>query len=142
MRFPRKPRRQPTLNIIPLIDILVVLLIFYIATTVFKKPQPTINIVVPESTTAKTTQSALPSIIYVTTDSKIYLDDVLVDPGMLGDMLKQKLAANPDFKVAMKADTKAPFGVITKVMDAAHVAGITNLQTFMQTDDKSGASGQ
>jgi biopolymer transport protein ExbD len=145
MKFPRKPRRSPTLNIIPLIDILVVLLIFYIATTVFKKPQPTINIVVPDSTTAKTTQETPPSIIYVTNDSKIYLDDVLVDPDMLGDMLKQKLAANPAFKVAMKADTKAPFGIITKVMDAAHVAGISNLQTFMQTDSSSspgGGSGQ
>ena len=143
MRFPRKPRRQPTLNIIPLIDILVVLLIFYIATTVFKKPQPTINIVVPASTTATTTQETPPSIIYVTTDSKIYLDDVLVDPELLGDMLKQKMAANPNFKVAMQADKEAPFGIITKVMDAAHVAGITNLQTFMKTDDKaSGASGK
>jgi biopolymer transport protein ExbD len=47
MQFPRKRRRNPVLNIIPLIDVLVVLLIFYIATTVYKKPQPQINIVVP-----------------------------------------------------------------------------------------------
>jgi biopolymer transport protein ExbD len=141
MIFPRKPRRSPTLNIIPLIDVLVVLLIFYIATTVFKKPQPTINIVVPPSSTATTAKETAPSIIYVTEDSKIYLDDTLVDPDLLGDMLKQKMAANPAFKVAMKADTKAPFGVITKVMDAAHVAGIGNLQTFMQTDKASGDSG-
>jgi biopolymer transport protein ExbD len=138
MQFSRKPRRSPTLNIIPLIDILVVLLIFYIATTVFKKPQPTINIVVPDSTTAKATKETPPSIIYVTADSKIYLDDTLVDPDALGKALKAKLDSNPDFKVAMKADTTAPFGVITKVMDAAHTAGISNLQTFMQTDKASG----
>ena len=35
MQFVRKRRRQPFINIISLIDILVVLLIFYIATTVF-----------------------------------------------------------------------------------------------------------
>jgi biopolymer transport protein ExbD len=141
MQFPRKPRRSPTLNIIPLIDILVVLLIFYIATTVFKKPQPTINIVVPPSSTATATKEPPPSIIYVTADSKIFLDDAPVDSDQLADQLKSKLAANPAFKVAMKADTKAPFGVITKVMDAAHVAGISNLQTFMQTDKDSGDSG-
>lgn len=142
MQFPRKPRRSPTLNIIPLIDVLVVLLIFYIATTVFKKPQPTINIVVPDSTTAKSTKEAPPSIIYVTSDSKIYLDDVLVEPTDLGKLLKDKVDSNPNFKVAMKADTAAPFGVITKVMDAAHIAGISNLQTFMQTDKTGGDSGQ
>ena len=142
MQFPRKARRSPALNIIPLIDVLVVLVIFYIATTVFKKPQPTINIVVPPSETATTTKETPPSIIYVTEDSKIYLDDAPVDPEQLGDLLKGKMAANPDFKVAMKADTKAPFGVITKVMDAAHIAGISNLQTFMQTEKASGDSGQ
>src|SRR5277367_1769339 len=124
MQFPRKPRRSPTLNIIPLIDVLVVLLIFYIATTVFKKSQPKIVIKVPSSTTAKTTQETPPSIIYVTSDSKIFLDDVAVDPDQLGDLLKSKMAANPSFKVAMKADKEAPFGAITKVFDAAHTAGI------------------
>jgi biopolymer transport protein ExbD len=142
MQFPRKPRRSPTLNIIPLIDVLVVLLIFYIATTVFKKSQPRIIIKVPESTTAKATDTTPPSIIYVTSDSKIFLDDAPVDPEQLGDLLKTKLAANPAFKVAMKADTNAPFGAITKVMDAAHVAGIGDLPTFMNTEKSPGESGQ
>ena len=133
MIFPRKPRRSPTLNIIPLIDVLVVLLIFYIATTVFKKSQPKIVIKVPSSTTATTTQETPPSIIYVTADSKIFLDDVPVEPEQLGELLKEKIAANPSFKVAMKADTSAPFGAITKVMDAAHIAGIGDLPTFMET---------
>ncbi len=142
MQFPRKPRRSPGLNIIPLIDVLVVLLIFYIATTVFKKPQPTINIVVPDSSHATTTQETPPSIIYVTADSKVFLDNVPVEPEQLGDQLKTKLSGNANFKVAMKADTKAPFGLITKVFDAAHEAGIANIQTFMQTDKPSGDSGQ
>lgn len=130
MQFSRKPRRQPAINIIPLIDVLVVLLIFYIATTVFKKSEPKLNIVVPPSTTAKTTQDTLPTTIYVTADSKIYLDDQPIDPDKLGALLKSKMDANPAFKVAMRADTKAPFGMITKVMDAAHTAGIKDLPTY------------
>ena len=56
MQFPRKVRRSPVINIINLIDVLVVLLIFYIATTVFKKSEPKIIIKVPNSLTATTTQ--------------------------------------------------------------------------------------
>jgi biopolymer transport protein ExbD len=93
---------------------------------------------VPESTTAKSTETALPSIIYVTSDSKIFLDDTPVEADQLGDLLKSKIAADPAFKVAMKADTKAPFGVITKVMDAAHIAGIGDLPTFMETTKPAG----
>jgi biopolymer transport protein ExbD len=138
MQFARKPRRSPVLNIIPLIDVLVVLLIFYIATTVFKKPQPILKIVVPDSTTAKSTDKTPPAVIYVTSDSKIFLDEVPVEASKLADLLKEKLAADPAFKVAMKADTGAPFGAITKVMDAAHTAGIADLQTFMNTEKGSG----
>jgi biopolymer transport protein ExbD len=142
MQFARKPRRHPAINIIPLIDVLVVLLIFYIATTVFKKTEPRITIKVPSSTQVKTSQGTPPSIIYVTEDSKLFLDDAPVDPDQLGDLLKSKLAADPNFKVAMKADTKAPFGMIAKVMDAAHEANLPDLPTFMNTPTPSGDSGQ
>jgi biopolymer transport protein ExbD len=114
-----------------LIDILVVLLIFYIATTVFKRSEPKINIVVPPSSQAKSTTETVPSTIYVTADSKIFFDDAPVDPEKLGDLLKSKMDANPQFKVAMKADKNAPFGIITKVMDAAHYANIPSLPTYM-----------
>jgi len=141
MQFARKPRRQPVINIISLIDILVVLLIFYIATTVFKKSEPKITITVPKSTQAKATNSTPPSIIYVTADSKIFFDDAPVEPENLGELLKGKVTSNPDFKVAMKADTKAPFGVIAQVMDAAHYANISDLSTFMTPKPAAGGSG-
>jgi biopolymer transport protein ExbD len=142
MQFPRKKRRSPVINIINLIDVLVVLLIFYIATTVFKKSQPKIIIKVPNSTQATVTQETPPSVIYVTKDSKIFLDDAPVEASQLGDLLKSKMAASAAFKVAMKADTEAPFGAITKVMDAAHAAGIPDLPTYMETEKPaSGATG-
>ncbi len=141
MQFARKQRRQPVINIISLIDILVVLLIFYIATTVFKKSEPKIILKVPESSLAKSADTAPPSIIYVTADSKLFFDDAPIEPEKLGDLLKSKMATNSNFKVAMKADTKAPFGLIIKVMDAAHVAGIANLDTFANPTKPVGDSG-
>jgi biopolymer transport protein ExbD len=130
MIFPRKPRRSPTLNIIPLIDVLVVLLIFYIATTVFKKSEPNIKFHIPPSTQAKATQEIPPSIIYITADSKFFFDDTPIEPKNLGQLLKDKKTANPDFKVAVKVDTNTPTGMFLKVYDAAHFAGITDLQMF------------
>ena len=140
MQFVRKRRRQPFINIISLIDILVVLLIFYIATTVFKRAEPKLNITVPPSTTAKATQENLPSTIYVTADSKVYFDDAPTDPDQLGQLLKDKKAANPNFEVAMKADQGAPFKIIVKIMDAANQAHITDLRTYMSNKGQ-GAAG-
>ena len=139
MQFVRKRRRQPFINIISLIDILVVLLIFYIATTVFKRTEPKLNIVIPPSTTAKTTQENIPSTIYVTSDSKVYLDDTPVDPDNLGDLLKSKLAANPSFKVATKMDESAPWKIIVKVMDACNKAGIPTISAYTASKATGGA---
>jgi len=138
MQFVRKKRRSPAINIINLIDVLVVLLIFYIVTTVFKKTENNIIIKVPKTTDAGPTTNAPPSIIYVTADSKMFLDQASIQPEQLADLLKQKIAADPNFKVAMKADTKAPFGEITKVLAAAHAAGITDLPTFANPDKGGG----
>jgi biopolymer transport protein ExbD len=141
MQFPRKPRRSPALNIIPLIDVLVVLLIFYIATTVFKKSQPNIKLNIPSSTQASATKEVPPSTIYITEDGKFFFDDVPVEPENLGQLLKDKKTANPDFKAAVKADTKAPLGMFVKVYDAAHFAGINDLQMYMNEVKPEGATG-
>ncbi len=139
MQFTRKPRRAPILNIIPLIDVLIVLLIFYIATTVFKKTEKNFKINVPKYSTVTAAPDNAPTTIYVTKDSKMYLGDQLVDPDLLGDMLKSKKAADANFKVALKADTDAPFGMITKVMSAARDAGIPDLPTYASGDAKGGS---
>jgi biopolymer transport protein ExbD len=140
MQFARKPRRQPFINIISLIDILVVLLIFYIATTVFKRFEPKINVTVPHSTTAKVTQDTIPDTVYVTSGSKVFFNDTPVDIEKLGDLLKSKKGANNDFKLAMKSDENAPWKVIVKVMDAANQAGIANISTYTATKPAAGAN--
>ena len=140
MQFVRKRRRQPFINIISLIDILVVLLIFYIATTVFKRSEPKLNIVVPKAHTAKTTHDTVPSTIYVTADSKMFFDDTAIDPEQLTQLLKDKKAANPDFAVTMRADKSAPFQIIVKVMDACNEAQIPNISTYMDVKDTGAAN--
>jgi biopolymer transport protein ExbD len=139
MQFPRKPRRAPTLNIIPLIDVLVVLLIFYIATTVFKKTQRNISIVVPTSNKTTAAPDEAPTTIFLTKEGKVYLDDTEVEPDKLGDLLKAKKDTKPDFKVALKEDEGATFGMTVKVMDAARDAGITDLQTYAAQAPAAGA---
>lgn len=133
MRFQtHRNRKTPFINIISLVDILCILLIFFIVTTVFKKDEPIVQIKLPETTQAEPAKETPPTIVYVTADEKIFLDSQPVSPDQLGAILKQKIAAGTLTKVAMKADKKAPFGLIVKVMDAAKFAGIKNLPTFTE----------
>ena len=52
MQFYTRKRRSPFINIVSLIDILAILLIFFIVTTNFRKPQPQLQINLPDSKSA------------------------------------------------------------------------------------------
>lgn len=133
MRFQsRRNRKTPYINIISLVDILCILLIFFIVTTVFKKEEPVVKIELPEATHSEVPKEQLPTIIYVTADEKVFLDNQPTTPEELAVVLKEKMTSGALTKLAMKADKKAPFGLIVKVMDAATAAGIKNLPTFTE----------
>jgi biopolymer transport protein ExbD len=132
MRFQLKKRRQPIFNIIPLIDILTILLIFFVTTSVFRKNEPVVQLKLPDSTQAKPSKDLPPTLIYVTADEKLFLDNQQIAIDLLPSMLKKKVQSEPNFKVALKADKKVSFGLIVKVMDAAKFAGLQNLPTYTE----------
>ncbi|VVM04752.1 ExbD/TolR family protein [Methylacidimicrobium tartarophylax] len=141
MRFVERPKRQPLINLVSLIDILSIVLLFFVVTTTFQREEPAVKIDLPESARAKPVRADVPRIIYVTEEEKVFLDDKPVVPKELGRLLKETLAKSPETKIALKASKKAPFEIILQVMDAAKVAGIVNLPTFT-VDAKSSQSPQ
>jgi len=140
MRFRVKARRSPIINIVSLIDILCIVLIFFVVTTVFRREEPQIKLDLPQSSQAKPAQQATPEIISVTEDEKVYVGDKEVAAADLGDYLKSRKEADATVKFALKASKKAPFEVIVKVMDAVKIAGIDELPTFTAEDAAAAAS--
>ena len=135
MAFYQKKRASPIIPIVSLIDILTVLLIFFIATMTFKAQQPQVKIVLPPSETAvnAVSEKIVPAVLTVTPEGKIYLDAQPVEMNKLGDMVKETKKARD---VVMRADEKVPFGTIIQVMDALKKSGIETLPTQMQEQKK------
>ncbi|HSI83588.1 MAG: ExbD/TolR family protein [Candidatus Methylacidiphilales bacterium] len=132
MRFSQKQRRVPVINIISLIDILCILLIFFIVTTVFKKDETMFDMTVPPAGTATNVAQGQipPTTLYLTKEGKMYLGAEPVEPSRLADMLKARIARDPKFKLALKADEDAPFKMILKINDAASQVGLANIPTY------------
>jgi biopolymer transport protein ExbD len=135
MRFHVRTRRQPVINIVSLIDVLCILVIFFIVSTTFKKREPTVKIDLPESKQAQATTSDQPDIIYVTDKDQVYFNEKLTDLTQLEAELKRQQKNNQDFKVALKASKKASFGLIVQVMDAVKAAGVHQLPAFTEESD-------
>ncbi len=136
MRFYTRKRRTPTINIISLIDILVILLIFFIATTAFKKKQPQLEINLPDSKTATATAATKtdPLVLRVKSADQLTLDEKPVKLPDLAAALQAARQQAPDRPIAMQADRQAPFGVVVQVLDALKQAGVKNIPAFTQPE--------
>ena len=100
MRFYIRKRRAPSIIIVSLIDILAILLIFFIVTTTFRKNQPQLQINLPESRTAEQApaENSEPAILRIKSASEITLDEKPVSLENLADALRtlrQQAPARP-----------------------------------------------
>jgi len=141
MRFyVRKRRQAPAIIIVALVDILIVLLIYLMVTTTFKQ-QPALKLALPESSQAQKTGAKENAPLVVSIDPKGNLRFGPKSKPVTVDDLKKELvsavAEKPDVKIAISADTSAPFGQIIKVMDAAKEAGIKLVNAFTKEPGKS-----
>jgi biopolymer transport protein ExbD len=140
MRFYLRRRRQaPAVIIVALIDILIVLLIFLMVTTTFKQ-QPALKLSLPESSQALKAGATETSPLIVSIDEKGVLFLGREKKAMTLDSFKSELLAavkkNPELKLAINADERAPWGKIVKVKDAAKEANIKTLYAFTKETAK------
>jgi biopolymer transport protein ExbD len=138
MTFYTRKRRAPSVIIVSLIDILAILLIFFIVTTTFQKNQPQLQINLPESKTAEQApaEKNQPLVLRIKSAEQITLDEKPVTLETLADALKSLREQAPARPIAMQADREAPFGVVVKALDALRDAGIKNIPAFTQPEEK------
>lgn len=132
MRFYTRKRRSPAIIIVSLIDILAILLIFFIVTTTFKTSTPQLEINLPESRTASASDvpKKEPLILRVKDLDQLTLGPDAVTIDELPSRLRAVRESDPDRPIAMQADREAPFGVVVQVLDALKDAGIKNIPAF------------
>ncbi|HEX8680349.1 MAG TPA: biopolymer transporter ExbD [Chthoniobacterales bacterium] len=134
MKIAVRKRRAPSIIIVSLVDILTILLIFFVVSTTFKKDQPEVQINLPESQTATNAPAESEhAIVSVSATDEVQLDGrVVAIEGLEGAV--RELAPARKASVALQADRKASFGAIIKVMDALKLAGVKNLPAFTRAD--------
>lgn len=128
MSFHTRKRRTPVIPIVPLIDILTVLLIFFVVTTTFKKKKDKnalLNIALPQATDLKPQLETTPRTpISVTEKSEIFLADQPVTPETLAEAITRFRERQPTARFELKADQGAPLGTLVKIWDALAAAGL------------------
>ncbi len=134
MKFAVRKRRAPSIIIVSLVDILTILLIFFVVSTTFKRDQPEVQINLPESKTAQNAPAELEhAIVSVDQNDEIKLDGRSISVEELESAVRD-LPSTRKSSLALQADKKASFGMIVKVMDALKLAGVKNLPAFTREE--------
>ena len=122
---PEKKGRGLIINITSLIDVMFLLLIFFMVTSTFRN-QPAVNLVLPRSATATDTVDT-PSVLYLTNDGRTFLNDALVGEARLPEILAQLRAASSEERMVLRADEHASHGDVVRLIDTLKQSGFTRI---------------
>ena len=122
------------MNMIPLIDIALTLVIILMVSTVFIR-QPGVSLKLPETVTREgAPETAKDIVVVVGKDGSVYLDGQRRSSTDLRNRLKKVARANRQTRVLVKGDRDVPYSRVIDVMDIGRQAGLTRM--VLPTDPK------
>lgn len=115
------------INVTPLVDIMLVLIIILMVTAEFTKYR-TIPIQLPKVNAATMKREPQKIALTIKDGGRIYLNDKLLeDRGSLGQRLKQAKAAQPELAVILRAEGKTEYQDVLKLLDEVKESGISKV---------------
>ena len=129
-RLYRQNDDESAIDITPMLDIVFIMLIFFVVTTSFVK-ESGIDVNRPSASTAerKETGSIL---VAISMDNNVWIDKRRVDPDAIRPNIERLHAENPEGAVVIQADKASTSGLLVKVMDQIRLAGVTNISIAAQ----------
>ena len=121
----RGNRATPGLDMAPLIDMVFILLIFFLVNTSFVK-ETGIEVSRPTASTA-TVENKTSVLIAIDTDNRIFMEQREIDLRAVRANVERALAENPEAAVIVVADKTSSTGTAIQVMDGCRMAGATNV---------------
>lgn len=113
------------INLTPMLDVVFIMLIFFIVTATFIK-EAGIQIERPDTVTADSQEDAS-ILIAISPNNEIWIDRKKRDPRAVRAVIAQLHAENPKGSIVIQADEKSTHETLVIVMEAAKGAGVTNV---------------
>ena len=133
-----EPEGAASIELTPIIDMVFLLLIFFLVATTFHQTEREMQIALPNAAFAGPISTALREIIInVDADGNIIVNGRILDPQDLQRLVEETVAANPDQKVTVRGDRDTPYANIVRVLDICKGSGIQEpyLDTVLSAPD-------
>ncbi|OUM97952.1 MAG: hypothetical protein BAA04_13785 [Firmicutes bacterium ZCTH02-B6] len=122
MAIQRQRRRGPAVNIVPLIDVMFFLVLFFVVFTTFRTDPVGIRVDLPRAATgAVTEQSELR--ITVTQQGAMFINGQAASVEQVRARVQEAVARRPDTLIIVSADRRVSYDYVVRAMDAARQGG-------------------
>ncbi len=125
MQFRLKRYIKPVINIASLVDVLFLLLIFFMVTSAFVE-QPNIKLELP-STKHSDVSNINKTVLTIARDGQLFLQDRPIDRGRLEKELRRIVLDTGEEVLVLKADKEVSYGEVVGIMDDAKGAGFKKI---------------
>lgn len=121
-----RKRPKPVINIVPLMDVLTILIFFFLVSTQFKEIN-TLNLTLPEVRSAG--QNELPNRITISIDAEgqVYLENQPIQLEELDGLLGELAAVSTEVPVLLRLDDQTYVQKMVEVMDACRLNGFNRI---------------
>jgi biopolymer transport protein ExbD/biopolymer transport protein TolR len=126
MAFSRKKREAPRVDLTPMVDVVFLLLIFFMISTTFVET-PGISVKLPESSSQQRKQEVKEVKVYLSKDGRIFLGEQEIEQTELRRRLKAYGARTKTMTFLLLADKEALHGKVVTLMDMAKETGFDKL---------------
>ncbi len=130
--IPCRKRKEMGIEMGPLMDIVFILLIFFVVTSSFTR-ETGVDVTKPQAQSASQLEKEN-ILIAITREGTIHIHERQVDMASLQDILKQTLAKTPDREAVVIADKGAVTGTLVQVIDACNLSGVKKVSIAAQSD--------
>jgi len=126
VRFPRRRHDPVEVNLTPLIDVVFLLLIFFMVSTTFETRQA-LELELPESQSGQQMETS-PVTLVVTASGEYRLDGRVLSAAMLGEALSAEAEQAREFGLVVEADGRASHADVVQALDRAAGLGIRHVR--------------
>ncbi len=126
-------QEENEVNLTPMLDVVFIMLIFFIVTASFVK-EAGIDVNRPSAATAERKEKGN-ILVAISENNQIWIDRRQVDPRALRANIERMHAENPSGAVVIQADQESKNKLLVQVMDAARMAGVKNVSIAAEVVD-------
>ena len=124
---PTRDRVGPLLPLASMVDVLFLLLIFFMTASVFREQEKQIDVSLPGQETPSEGGSKTQIVITITADGVIHMGENTFDLGQLRATLTRLAQQFPNESVVIRGDRDSSLGLTVQVLDTARAAGLRNV---------------